>query len=105
MPSSGSGRAMWWSRPCSAATSGRRCDSPSPETSRKETRMTRFRLSIAGMMLLVAVVALGVMGLREGTEPWASAAFTLTVVILLGAILNAVHGQGSRRAFWGGFGL
>jgi hypothetical protein len=67
--------------------------------------MRRFRISIAGMMLLVAVVALGVMGLREGTELWASATFTLTVVILLGAILSAVHGHGSRRAFWGGFVL
>lgn len=67
--------------------------------------MTRFRISIAGLMLLVAVVALGVMGLKEGTELWASATFTLTVVILLGAILNAVHGHGSRRAFWGGFVL
>jgi hypothetical protein len=65
--------------------------------------MRRFKISIAGMMLAVAVVALGVVGLKEGTELWASATFTLTVVILLGAILNAWHGRGSRRAFWAGF--
>jgi hypothetical protein len=67
--------------------------------------MRRFRISIAGLMLLVAVAALGVMGLKEGTALWASATFTLTVVILLGAILNTIHGRGSRRAFWGGFVL
>jgi hypothetical protein len=67
--------------------------------------MRRFKISIAGMMLAVAVAALGVVGLKEGTDLWASATFTLTVMILLGAILNAWHGRGSRRAFWAGFVL
>jgi hypothetical protein len=67
--------------------------------------MRRLRISIAGLMLVVGVTALGVLGLKEGTELWASASFTVTVVILLGAILSAVHGRGSRRAFWTGFVL
>jgi hypothetical protein len=62
-------------------------------------------LSIAGLMALVGVVALGVFGLREGTEVWASATFMATAVLLLGAVLNVLHGRGARRATWGGFAL
>src|SRR4051812_18055312 len=63
------------------------------------------RLSISGMMGVVAFIALGVLALREGTEVWAGAVFTVTVLLLLGAVLHAVHGRGLRRATWIGFAL
>jgi hypothetical protein len=67
--------------------------------------MTRDRISIAGLMGLVAIAALILVGLKEGTEAWAGAAFAMTVLVLLGAILNAVHFRGPARATWAGFAL
>ena len=67
--------------------------------------MARDRFSIAGLMALVAVAARGVAGLREGTEVWASAVFSATVLLLVGAVLNAALARGPRRASWGGFAL
>src|SRR5258708_5588979 len=63
------------------------------------------RLSIAGLMGVVLVVALGLVALKEGTETWASATFLLTSILLLGAVLSAMHGRGALRAGWIGFAL
>jgi hypothetical protein len=67
--------------------------------------MIRHRVSIAGLMVAIAVVALGILGLKEGTAPWAAGTFTLTVLILLGAIVSTVHSRGVERASWFGFAL
>lgn len=67
--------------------------------------MQPTRISIAGVMGLVLVAALGAAGLREGTPIWAIAMFTLMVAFLLGAILNAVYSRGPTRAYWVGFAL
>jgi hypothetical protein len=63
------------------------------------------RLSIAGLMGVILIVALGLVGLKEGTEFWAGATFLLTALLLLGSILNAIHGRGAIRAGWVGFAL
>jgi hypothetical protein len=63
------------------------------------------RLSIAGLMGVILIVALGLVGLKEGTEFWAGAIFVLTTLLLLGSILNAIHGRGALRAGWIGFAL
>lgn len=67
--------------------------------------MSRPRFSIAGLMGLVLVVAVGVAALRSGSEDWAGIVLTLTLGILGVALLGMIFRQGSRRAFWSGFAL
>jgi hypothetical protein len=55
------------------------------------------------MMLVTAVIALGLCGLKEGTQLWASLLYTLMLVMLLGAILSAVFSRAAQRAGWLGF--
>src|SRR5215472_6201067 len=67
--------------------------------------MSRIRFTIASLLVVVLVVAVGFAALREASDLWDSGAFTLTLVVLLVSILLAVHRTESRRAFWLGFAL
>ncbi len=64
-----------------------------------------FRVSILGVMGLVAVASVGAMGLCEGTALWASLTFGMVVLSLLGATLNAILQSARNRAGWVGFAL
>jgi hypothetical protein len=65
----------------------------------------RFRLSIAGLLAAVLLIAVGFAGLRTASALWASALFTLTVTLFATAILGAVVCRGSSRMAWLGFGI
>jgi hypothetical protein len=67
--------------------------------------MSRPRASILG--LIAAVVACGVAfaALRSGSDYWLSAFYTLTVALLLWAVLAARYRRGTSRAFWFGFAV
>jgi hypothetical protein len=67
--------------------------------------MRRIRFSIASLLVVVLVLALGFAALRESSEPWESGLFTLTLTVLLTSILLAIHRTESRQAFWMGFAL
>ena len=67
--------------------------------------MRKMRFSIAGLMGFVLIAAVGVGGLKNANEVWASGCFTLMVVCLVAAILNAVQGRGKDRAYWTGFAV
>jgi hypothetical protein len=67
--------------------------------------MRRIRFSIASLLVLVLVLALGFAALRESNEIWDGGIFTLALVILLTSVLLAVHRTEERRAFWLGFAL
>jgi hypothetical protein len=67
--------------------------------------MKTMRISIAGLMGFVLVVALGFGGLKGANEYWASGCFTLMVTGLVVAILNAALGRGKDRAYWLGFAV
>src|SRR5579883_3392587 len=71
----------------------------------KEVTLARFRVSIAGLMAFVAIAGLGMVGLKEGTEFWASTAFTVTILILAGSVLSVAYSRGARRATWIGFAV
>ncbi len=43
--------------------------------------------------------------LKESNEWWEKGTFTLLLLVLLSAVLLAIHREGSRRAFWIGFAL
>ncbi len=58
-----------------------------------------------GLMALIALLAFSIAGLRDATETWASAAFTVAILILAAATLLAGLRRGRDRASWGGFAL
>lgn len=67
--------------------------------------MRRFRFSIASLLALVFFSAVAIAALRAADEAWETGIFGLTFLILLTAILLAVHRADRRRAFWLGFAL
>jgi hypothetical protein len=67
--------------------------------------MARFRFSIASLLGVVLFVAVGAAALRAATDPWDAGVFGITLLLLLTAVLLAVHRSGRRRAYWTGFAL
>lgn len=67
--------------------------------------MRNMRLTLAGLMGLVAVAAIGVMGLKQGTPTWAALIFWSVVTLVLGAIVHGAASDGPRRARLLGFAL
>jgi hypothetical protein len=61
------------------------------------------RVTIFVLMVVVAVVATSLVALRSTLEIWASAYFSLTVVLLCTAIPGMAFRRGISRAFWAGF--
>jgi hypothetical protein len=67
--------------------------------------MRRPRVSIAGLMGVVVLAALGFAAIRLGPEATSGAMTLVTCAVLLLAIVGAVSRQGGRRAWWLGFAL
>jgi hypothetical protein len=67
--------------------------------------MSRFRISLATLLGIVAVVALGLAGMTSASRLATAALATVTLALLLAAILAAWLLAGSDRAFWVGFAL
>ena len=67
--------------------------------------MRPFRFSIATMLGVVLLVAVALAALRASTDAWDSGVLGLTLLILLAAILLAIHLTERRRASWLGFAL
>jgi hypothetical protein len=63
------------------------------------------RYNIASMLGAISFVAVGFAALREANDQWDSGLFSLTLGILLNAVLLAVRRTEARRAFWIGFAL
>jgi hypothetical protein len=66
-------------------------------------RLPRF--TIAGLMGLVVVVAVGVAALRFASELWAGILLMLTLGTLGAAVLALHERTGAKRAWWRGFAL
>ncbi len=67
--------------------------------------MKRIRFTIASLLVVVLLVAVGFAALRESSDLWDSGLFSVTLGILVTSILLAVHRHESQRAFWLGFAL
>jgi hypothetical protein len=67
--------------------------------------MGRFRTSIARLLGVVLFVAVALAALRSANDSWDSGVLAVTLLILLTAILMAVHRTGRRRASSVGFAL
>ena len=67
--------------------------------------MATFRISIAGLLGIVAVIAIWLAGMRSASSLWTTAAATVTLALLLTALLAALLLDGADRAFCAGFAL
>ena len=67
--------------------------------------MRRFRFSIAGLLVVVLIIAVAVAALRSATDAWEGCVFGTALLALLTAVLLAVHRTDRRRAYWLGFAL
>ncbi len=65
--------------------------------------MLRYRISLAGSLGIVAVIAMGLAGMRSASSLWTTAAATVTLALLLSAVIAARVLDGLDRAFWAGF--
>jgi hypothetical protein len=67
--------------------------------------MRWLRVPIAGLMLSVLPVGVGLAALRDPSELWASALFTLTLLALLVSVLGTVARRGASQMAFLGFAL
>jgi hypothetical protein len=67
--------------------------------------MKRFRFSIASLIGFILICGVAFAALKESNDWWEKGTFTLLVLVLLVAVLLAIHRGGVRRAFWIGFVL
>jgi hypothetical protein len=67
--------------------------------------MPRYRISLAGSLGIVAVIAMGLAGMRSASTLWTTVAATVTLALLLAAVIAARLLDGLDRAFWAGFAL
>src|SRR5262249_48750573 len=62
-----------------------------------EELMQRFRFNIAALVGLIFACGVAFASLKESSELWESAVFSLTLVVILVAALLAIHRTGERR--------
>jgi membrane protease YdiL (CAAX protease family) len=65
--------------------------------------MRRFRISIAGLLVAVAVLGVAIAALVYPSPLAANAFHSMTLATLTIAVLAAVYHRGAKRAFWVGF--
>lgn len=68
-------------------------------------RARPYRVTIAGLLSMVVVAALGLTALRFPSWLWANLFFTVAIVTLSAATLTAIEQRGARRSFWRGFAI
>jgi hypothetical protein len=67
--------------------------------------MRRPQISIAGLLLVVLVFAIGTAAIRSGSSAWAGAIFSITVYTMICSLLGVVLTRGLRRVYWSGFAV
>lgn len=63
------------------------------------------RFSIRSMLIFVAVAALVCVSFTNATHFVASIVYTVTVIVLLAAVVGAIYRKGGARAFWVGVAI
>src|SRR5262245_47175994 len=71
--------------------------------SSKGREMIRPRISIARLMVVVGVIAVGFAALRTPSQLWASGIYSLALAAFTIAVLAIAYRRGEKRAFWVGF--
>jgi hypothetical protein len=64
-----------------------------------------YRVTIAGFLGFISLLAIGFAALRSPSAIWASGVFSLAVITLILAVVAACELRGPRRSFWRAFAL
>jgi hypothetical protein len=72
---------------------------------KRDAIMRYLRYNIVSILGAILFVAIGLAALRDAVDLWDSGLFSVTVCLLLTAVILAVHRTAARRAFWIGFAL
>lgn len=67
--------------------------------------MKRIRFSLAGLMGLVLIAAIGIAALRSASPAWAGSMLLLTLALFGISVLGTVYRREGKRAFWLGWCL
>ena len=67
--------------------------------------MTRLRFTLAQTMTIVLYLGFGFAALRNADEFWASAAYTLAIILVAAALIGAFARSGRARTPWIGFAV
>ena len=67
--------------------------------------MPRPRLSIAGMLGVVFVAAIGFAAVRSGSPAWSGLVLSITIFAMVASLLGVALRRRERRVFWAGFAL
>ena len=67
--------------------------------------MLRLRASMAMMLAIVGLTAVGFAALRVSSRLWACACVSSALLALVVSIAGIIYRRGSQRAFWVGFAL
>lgn len=67
--------------------------------------MERFRFSMAALMGVVGLLAVGLAALKSANQLWVGLTTTIVLGVLLFAILGFIHSTGPMRRFWSGFAV
>ena len=67
--------------------------------------MTRLRFSIAQLMAIVLYLGFGFAALRNADRFWASATYTLALIMIALASIGAFARRGTARMTWAGFSV
>lgn len=67
--------------------------------------MRAGRISIAGLVTLIAVVAVWLAALKVASDLWLGITSTVSLGLVLTAVLGTVFRKGKARGFWAGFTL
>ena len=67
--------------------------------------MGKPRFRIASLLVAIMVLGVGFAALRASNDLWDSGVFTVSLAVMLFAILLSVHHTESGRSFWMGFAL
>jgi hypothetical protein len=74
-------------------------------STRQGGRLVGFRITIRGTMLAIGGLGLGLAHVRSSPEPWWTAAFDLTVLVLVVGAFRARFGPAGSRDWWFGFAV
>jgi len=67
--------------------------------------MNSLRINLAQLMAAVLSIGFGFAALRNADQFWASATYTLSLVMIAAALVGAVLRRGGSRSTWTGFAV
>ena len=65
--------------------------------------MSRPRITIVHLILVVLVAAVGLAAIRNATASWAGAISSITFFAMICSLLGVAWGRDTRRVYWSGF--